>query len=106
MNKIADVENVICSAETMSQHPVLYHYTNPAAFEGIVRSQTLWCSHYSQMLESSSLRGQLGHQITDATARPFLHLLNPTRRPRQSVERYRLLKSSRSHAAFAMTRVS
>ena len=30
-----------------------------------------------------ALRGRLGHQITGATARPFLHLLHPTRRPRQ-----------------------
>ena len=30
-----------------------------------------------------ALRGRLGHQITGATARPFLHLLNSTRRPRQ-----------------------
>ena len=29
----------------------------------------------------------MGHQITGATARPFLHLLNPTRRPRQSGSR-------------------
>jgi hypothetical protein len=45
MNKIANVENVVCSVETMSRHPELYHYTKPAAFEGIDRSQTLWCSH-------------------------------------------------------------
>src|SRR5258708_19494368 len=30
-----------------------------------------------------ALRGRLGHQITGATARPFLHFLHPTRRPRQ-----------------------
>ena len=41
---------------------------------------------------SKALRGRLGHQITGASARPFVHLLNPTRRPRQSVKRYRLLK--------------
>src|ERR1700736_5947870 len=29
-----------------------------------------------------ALRGRLGHQITGTTARPFLHFLNPTRRPR------------------------
>ena len=39
MNKIANVENVICSAETMARHPELFHYTGPAAFEEIVRSQ-------------------------------------------------------------------
>jgi hypothetical protein len=51
MSDIADVENVICSAETMARHPQLYHYTKPAAFEGIVTSQTLWCSHYGEMLD-------------------------------------------------------
>src|ERR1700751_3682441 len=46
----------------------------------------------SALILGKALRGRLGHQITDATARPFHHLLNPTRRPRQSVERYRSLK--------------
>lgn len=56
MNKIANLENVICSAETMSQHPELYHYTGPAAFEGIVASQTLWCSHFSEMVDVDEVR--------------------------------------------------
>jgi hypothetical protein len=38
MNKTSNLENVICSADTMAQHPELYHYTGPAAFEGIVAS--------------------------------------------------------------------
>ncbi|MGO9847816.1 MAG: DUF2971 domain-containing protein [Methylocella sp.] len=56
MNKIANVENVICSVETKSRHPELYHYTTAAAFEGIVGSQTLWCSHYSEMLDKQEIR--------------------------------------------------
>ena len=48
----------------------------------------------SDLILRKALRGRLGHQITGATARPFLHLLNPTRRPRQSVKRYRLLKKA------------
>ena len=36
----------------------------------------------SDLILGKALRGRLGHQITDATARPFLHLLNLTRRPR------------------------
>jgi hypothetical protein len=56
MNKIANVENVVCSVETMSRHPELYHYTKPAAFEGIGRSQTLWCSHYREMLDTNEIR--------------------------------------------------
>jgi hypothetical protein len=53
MNKTANVENVVCSVETMSRHPELYHYTKAAAFEGIVGSQTLWCSHYREMLDTN-----------------------------------------------------
>ena len=56
MNKIANVENVVCSGETMSRHPELYHYTKPEAFEGIVGTQTLWCSHYREMLDTDEVR--------------------------------------------------
>jgi hypothetical protein len=56
MKKIVNVENVVCSVETMSQHPELYHYTKRAAFEGIVGSQTLWCSYYREMLDTDEVR--------------------------------------------------
>lgn len=51
MNKIANVENVVCSAETLSQHRELYHYTSAGAFDGILGSRTLWCSHYRDMTD-------------------------------------------------------
>src|ERR1700686_5290525 len=35
------------------------------------------------LILGKALRGRLGHQITGTTARPFLHLLNSTRRPRR-----------------------
>jgi hypothetical protein len=56
MNRVINVENVVCSVETMSQHPELYHYTKPAALEGIVRSQTLWWSHFREMLDANEVR--------------------------------------------------
>src|SRR5580692_1559433 len=56
MNKIANVENLICSVATISRHPELYHYTKPAAFEGIIGSQMLWCSHYREMLDTDEVR--------------------------------------------------
>jgi hypothetical protein len=56
MKKIANVENLICSVATMSRHPELYHYTKPAAFEGIIGSQTLWCSHYREMVDTDEVR--------------------------------------------------
>ena len=37
----------------------------------------------SDLILGKAQRGRSCHQITDATARPFLHLLNSTRRPRQ-----------------------
>jgi hypothetical protein len=37
----------------------------------------------SDLILGKALKGRSCHQITDATARPFLHLLNPTRRRRQ-----------------------
>jgi hypothetical protein len=46
----------VSSAETMSRHPDLYHYTSSAAFEGIVGSQSLWCSHYAEMLDQDEIR--------------------------------------------------
>jgi len=56
MNRIANVKNVVCSVETLSRHPELYHYTKPAAFEGILASQTLWCSHYREMLDTTEVQ--------------------------------------------------
>jgi hypothetical protein len=34
MNKIANVENVVCSTETMSRYPELYHYTSASLHKG------------------------------------------------------------------------
>jgi hypothetical protein len=68
VNKIANIETVVCSVETMSRHPELYHYTNSAAFEGIVGSQTLWCSHYSEMLDHNEIR--LMRQLLPAAVAP------------------------------------
>jgi hypothetical protein len=55
MKKIANVEDVVCSVETVSRHPELYHYTKPAAFEGIVSTKTLWCSHYREMVDTNEV---------------------------------------------------
>jgi hypothetical protein len=32
------------------------YYTKPAAFESIIKSQTLWCSHYRTMLDQDEVR--------------------------------------------------
>ncbi len=38
----------------------------------------------SDLIRVEALEGRMCHQITDAAVRPFLHLLNPTRRPRRN----------------------
>jgi hypothetical protein len=73
MNKMANVENVVCSVATMSAHPELYHYTKPAAFEGIVGSQTLWCSHYREMLDTDEVR-LMRDLLPQAVAREWTRL--------------------------------
>src|SRR5262249_43850698 len=55
-SKITNIENEICSVETMSRHPELFHYTKPAALESIIESQTLWSSHYRTMLDQDEVR--------------------------------------------------
>jgi len=37
----------------------------------------------SDLIRHKALKGRKYIKITDATVRPFLHLLNPPRRPRQ-----------------------
>src|ERR1700758_3750665 len=42
----------------------------------------------SDLIRDKALEGRKYIKITDATVRPFLHLLNPTRRPRQEIFRF------------------
>ena len=51
--------------------------------KGAICSWPSWISAHTRSHSRIGPEGRLGHQITDATARPFLHLLNPTRRPRR-----------------------
>jgi hypothetical protein len=73
VNKIANIENVVCSVETMARHPELYHYTKTAAFEGIVRSQTLWCSHYRAMTDDKEIR--LARGLLQAAVAPRMNAI-------------------------------
>jgi hypothetical protein len=47
----ADTELVICTVETQAKHPELFHYTKPVAFEGIIKSNTFWASHYADVAD-------------------------------------------------------
>jgi len=52
---IADLELTVCSIETQAKHPELFHYTKPAAFENIVKSNAFWASHYRDMADQGEV---------------------------------------------------
>jgi hypothetical protein len=52
---IANLELTVCSIETQAKHPELFHYTKPAAFENIVKSNTFWASHYRDMVDPTEV---------------------------------------------------
>ncbi len=73
MNKIANIENVVCSVATKARHPELFHYTKPEAFEGIIKSQTLWCSHYREMTDDTEI--QLARRLLPVAVAPRMNAI-------------------------------
>jgi hypothetical protein len=58
--KIVDTE--VCSAKLKAEHPELFHYTGRGGFEPIVKTNTLWATHFRHLnddAETSTLRPQL-----------------------------------------------
>jgi hypothetical protein len=55
MTLIANTALLVCSVETKAEHPELFHYTKPTAFENIVKSNTFWASHYEDMADKSEV---------------------------------------------------
>jgi hypothetical protein len=52
-NRTRAVDIEICSAEFLAQHPELFHYTTRAGFEGIIKTQTIWATHYRSLNDST-----------------------------------------------------
>src|SRR6516162_4259958 len=66
----------------------------------LLRSWPSWISARARSHSRLGPEGQKGHLITNALARPFLHLLIPTRRPRRESQLWlwdQLKPSPRSH---------
>ena len=42
--------------DALKKHPKLYHYTNISGLEGIIKSQTLWATHYRGLNDSSEVQ--------------------------------------------------
>lgn len=68
---LADNLTVI-GAELAAAHPELHHYTDRGGFEGIVRTNTLWATHYGDLNDSAEvvhlrdrLRGELVTRFRD-----------------------------------------
>jgi hypothetical protein len=79
MPQTADTELVICSRETQAEHPELFHYTKPAAFEGIIRSNSFWASHYADMADKTEVL-LMRDQLPGAIAPQFEKIVSPLNR--------------------------
>lgn len=56
------IETGICSGKLKAEHPELFHYTGRGGFEPIVKTNTLWATHFRHLndeTEVSTLRPQL-----------------------------------------------
>jgi hypothetical protein len=55
VTQIANTALTVCSVETQAEHPELFHYTRPAAFESIIKTNTFWASHYEDMVDKKEV---------------------------------------------------
>jgi hypothetical protein len=46
---IANVPLLVCDPQVWRAHPELFHYTGRAGFEGVVRSNSFWATHFRDM---------------------------------------------------------
>jgi hypothetical protein len=56
------INTEICSARLKAEHPELFHYTGRGGFEPIIKTNTLWATHFRHLnddAEVSTLRPQL-----------------------------------------------
>ncbi len=51
----ANTELVVCSVETLTTHPELFHYTSLQAFQSITASNSFWASHYADMADKTEV---------------------------------------------------
>jgi hypothetical protein len=68
--KIIDTE--ICSARLKAEHPELFHYTGRGGFEPIVKTNTLWATHFRHLnddLEIATLKPQLQETMSAVLGR-------------------------------------
>ena len=50
-----ETQLTIADLEFLSTHPELHHYTTFAGLEGIVRSNTIWASHFSDLNDATEV---------------------------------------------------
>jgi hypothetical protein len=51
-----EIDVVIGSAKLQADHPELFHYTRPAGFEPILRSNTLWATLFRDLTDQQEIR--------------------------------------------------
>src|ERR1700756_685490 len=78
-NRIVITELEVCSVDTMTEHPELFHYTKRRAFQSIVASNTFWASHYEDMANKTKVM-LLKDQPPAALAPEYERIVEPLSR--------------------------
>jgi hypothetical protein len=85
---IPDASYVPPSPAFFNSHPELHHYTTFVGFEGIIKSQSLWASHFSDLNDSSEVM-LIREPLSRAVAARFAKMVKDTAslRLRRSIEK-------------------
>jgi hypothetical protein len=73
-----EIETTIAPAGFQLNHPELHHYTSLAGMEGILRSRTMWATHFQSLNDSSEIT-HLQVRLTDALAVALVPIVNRLR---------------------------
>jgi len=79
MDDSVEITAAAVGTEVLGEHPELHHYTDAGGLEGVVRSNTLWATHYDDLNDSTEI----------IHLRSFLHA-ELTARFRQIIKRLRV----------------
>jgi hypothetical protein len=80
-----EIQAVILEPRLAVERPEIFHYTNEAGLGGIVQTQTLWATHYTNLNDGSEVR-LLKEPLTIALTKRFAKVLIERRRKSLSLQ--------------------
>jgi hypothetical protein len=84
-----ETQLTIASKEFLSSHPELHHYTTFAGLEGIVRSNTIWATHFSGLNDATEVilfREPLVRALTESFSEIIRRQQNANAYVRQAIQ--------------------